>query len=175
MIDDEVQELSAWQEKYHFDGRMRTQHRKNSLDSYHRSKGRDPKNPGVATRSRASEPQLLRPGRPKLAKMNSLLGVLRAVAKNRCSRTGVECTITIEEVQLLYLEQGGICPLTGVAFESTGPRHLKPSLDRIDGSKGYVPGNVRIVTQWANYARNAYGDEVFIMMCSMVTAHVSHK
>ncbi len=35
-----------------------------------------------------------------------------------------------------------------------------PSVDRIDSSKGYVPGNVRLVCVAANLAMNEWGEDV---------------
>lgn len=59
----------------------------------------------------------------------------------------------------------GVCEVTGLplAMEYGGRAHrnpLVPSADRIDGSKGYSPENVRLVCGWFNYARQDWPDEV---------------
>ena len=73
--------------------------------------------------------------------------------KQRATRNGLECTITAKE--LLPLPE--ICPLLGIHLDYSkggkgrgGFRNDSPSLDRIDNSKGYVPGNVWIISYRAN-------------------------
>jgi hypothetical protein len=57
------------------------------------------------------------------------------------------------------------CAVTGVAFEFEGKRNpFRPSLDRIDSSRGYEPGNVRLVTLAANLAMSNWGDETLLKM-----------
>jgi len=61
------------------------------------------------------------------------------------------------------------CELTGLEFqmESRGPNRANPfapSLDRIEPSKGYVEGNVRLVCYAVNMARSDWGDEVLLIV-----------
>ena len=42
------------------------------------------------------------------------------------------------------------CPVMGTEFVRGDPRHNSPSLDRIDNSRGYVPGNIQIISDLAN-------------------------
>ena len=63
--------------------------------------------------------------------------------------------VTIDEAYLvdLFLKQDGNCAVTGLAMNTqkgAGIRFTSPSLDRIDNTKGYEPGNVR----WVCYAVN---------------------
>ena len=48
---------------------------------------------------------------------------------------------------------GPRCPVMGVTYK-TGKNHIPdakaPSLDRIDPKKGYVPGNVVVISRMAN-------------------------
>lgn len=61
-----------------------------------------------------------------------------------------------DELADLLRLQNGACALTGYAFKPQHPNpHLRPSLDRIDSSKGYVPGNLQIVTRAANFYKSA--------------------
>ena len=65
------------------------------------------------------------------------------------------------------------CALTGIPLKRKnidGKRHHNaPSIDRIDNNLGYEEGNVRWTSQWANLARNDYGDKVFYDMCKKTT------
>lgn len=68
-------------------------------------------------------------------------------AKDRARKTGLECNITEDDIIIPEL-----CPLLNVPF-IWGTRNSKwytYSLDRIDNSKGYVKGNVQVITYLAN-------------------------
>jgi hypothetical protein len=39
---------------------------------------------------------------------------------------------------------------------------FRTSVDRIDNNRGYVQGNVRLLTHWANNAKSTWPDETFI-------------
>ena len=95
------------------------------------------------------------------------------VIRKRCKKSGVECSITPALLAGLWDTQGGICPLTG--WEMT-PRKsgsgLEPrvvSVDRIEQSKGYVPGNVRLVAFAANNARYVWSDATLIELAEAIT------
>lgn len=72
-------------------------------------------------------------------------------AKRRSFRKGIDFTITIEDVVI-----PDVCPLLGlrlaidVSSGVQGPKNCSPTLDRIDNTKGYVPGNVRAISWRAN-------------------------
>lgn len=62
----------------------------------------------------------------------------------------------VEEIYALWTLQDGRCALTDYKFHSTKPnKHLLPSLDRKDSAKGYVKGNLQIVTRAANFFKSA--------------------
>ena len=84
-------------------------------------------------------------------------------ARNRAKRRGQECTITEADVGALIAP--GVCAITGLPFvlEWDGPsikNPWAPSLDRIDVTRGYVPGNVRAVCWIVNHMRGDYPDAV---------------
>jgi len=61
-----------------------------------------------------------------------------------------------DEIADLFRLQNGTCQLTGYTFRQQHPNpHLRPSLDRIDSSKGYVPGNLQVVARAANFYKSA--------------------
>jgi len=70
-----------------------------------------------------------------------------------------EVTITPEFLYSLWDTQGGLCALSKMPMfhEFHNPRSV--SIDRIDGKLGYVPGNVQLVCQWVNLAKNKFSNE----------------
>lgn len=69
-------------------------------------------------------------------------------AKIRGKRFGVEATITLNDIVLPE-----VCPILGIPL-AVGVSGHAPSLDRIDNTKGYVPGNVQVISEKANRMKN---------------------
>ena len=88
----------------------------------------------------------------KYLNMDPRLKLLYA-ARNRAKRNGLECTITVDDIVIPEL-----CPALGIKLEARigagrqnrGDIGGSPSLDRIDNSKGYTPGNVAVISLRAN-------------------------
>jgi len=82
--------------------------------------------------------------------------------KQRAKREGIPFNIT--ENDLVWNES---CPIFGVDIDYTQNPSLSnnwASVDRIDPSKGYVVGNVRIVSMRANRAKwNLTDDEIVLL------------
>lgn len=73
------------------------------------------------------------------------------LAKRRALSKGKEFTISLEEIIIPV-----ICPLLGIEINSYSPTNdQRPSIDRIDSSKGYIPGNVWVVSWKANRLKNS--------------------
>ncbi len=74
--------------------------------------------------------------------------------------------IDVEFLRSLWEAQQGCCAVSGLAFtdephkEAFVKTPFAPSLDRIDSSRGYLKGNVRLVCIAANFALNEWGDDV---------------
>lgn len=79
---------------------------------------------------------------------SKLLTYARSAAKNK----KLVCTLTKEDIVIPKR-----CPVFGIPLFFTEGRRTDntPSLDRLDNSKGYVPGNVAVVSWRAN---NRKGD-----------------
>lgn len=67
------------------------------------------------------------------------------------------------EILALPMEQGYACPISGSYFthdafdgDEVGP--FQPSVDRIDTTRGYVRGNIRIVCLLVNVAMSHWGE-----------------
>lgn len=81
----------------------------------------------------------------------NLVRALVTEARARAKARGVTFAITPEDVPPI----GVVCPLLGHSFYiGPGRSPFAPSLDRIDPSRGYVPGNVWIVGYRANLIKN---------------------
>lgn len=69
-------------------------------------------------------------------------------ARYRSRERGMACTITVADIVI-----PAVCPILGIplVMRSGGkPRADAPTLDRIDNSQGYIPGNVRVISARAN-------------------------
>jgi hypothetical protein len=72
-------------------------------------------------------------------------------AKHRAKRDGVPCTITAKDIVIPK-----VCPALGVKLEQgTRQNHANaPTLDRVFPERGYIPGNVRVISHKANLIKN---------------------
>lgn len=74
----------------------------------------------------------------------SILHQLRSNAKKK----GHEFNLTLEDIVIPEY-----CPILGVKLDSAIYRY-SPSVDRIDSSKGYIKGNIQIISTKANNMKN---------------------
>lgn len=97
---------------------------------------------------------------------------IKSQARKTKTRQVLLFTITIEYMWELLKQQGFRCALSGVPI-SLSPRWKIPgsaSVDRIDSSQGYVPGNVQWVHKDINLMKNRLNQDYFIKMCKQVAA-----
>ena len=77
-----------------------------------------------------------------------------ARAKSRALAKNLEFNLELEDIIIPE-----ICPIMGVplAVQSgrSGAYTLSPSVDRIDNAKGYIKGNVWVISQMANAMKGA--------------------
>lgn len=72
--------------------------------------------------------------------------VMWSGARVRARRAGLEFTITPGDIRIPER-----CPILGfVMVRAGGTRCLSPSVDRLDNSRGYVRGNVWVISDRAN-------------------------
>ena len=90
--------------------------------------------------------------------------------KGRAKQRGLAFDLTPEYVKQLWNECGGICPMTGVPMlkKSYVNDPFSMSVDRLDPKKGYIKGNVRLISRWYNIARSNWGDKFVLEMCQRV-------
>lgn len=95
--------------------------------------------------------------------------------RERALRKGMEFRVSTEFLDTLWEAQRGKCAMTGwdLQFSHTTYRDAAStaSLDRIDSSQGYVPGNVQWLHRTVNVSKMTASDEEFISMCRAVAEH----
>lgn len=80
---------------------------------------------------------------------------LVAQAKSNARKTEREFNITGEEVYELWQKQGGLCALTNLPMQHhPAYSDMNASMDRIDGSAGYVIDNIQLVCWRINEMKN---------------------
>lgn len=88
--------------------------------------------------------------------------------RERAKRRGLECTITIEDIESVMVD---VCPVLDIPLtvnELGSSRDNSYSLDRIDNNKGYVPGNIQIISVKANTMKsNATLEELEALVAYM--------
>ena len=95
------------------------------------------------------------------------------VKRNAINR-GISFSLTLESLKALWEKQNGICPYTGISMKLGKVRDGRiflpdwASLDRIDSSKGYEPGNVQFVCLFINYGKNGFSHEKVVEFLSKI-------
>lgn len=94
----------------------------------------------------------------------SPLKYLYRLAARRAKERGL-----VFDIQLSDLSLPDTCPLLGIRIDSFDPvLDFHPSIDRIDSTKGYVKGNVWIISHRANRIKNnATADELMIIALAL--------
>ena len=70
----------------------------------------------------------------------------------RAAKHKMEHNIDLEDIVI-----PDVCPVLGIKLDRYAPNHAPnlPSLDRVDSSKGYIKGNVRVISWRANRLKQA--------------------
>jgi hypothetical protein len=92
-------------------------------------------------------------------------------AKSRAKASGMEFTIGKEDIVLSER-----CALLDVEIDYStdkgqGGSPHSPSLDRIDNSKGYVPGNVWVISRQANTMKSSASYEELLLFAKNISIH----
>ena len=94
-------------------------------------------------------------------KSNSAEYKMLARAKARSKRAGIECTISLEDIQIPEK-----CPILGIPLVchkgTPGGRENSPALDRLDNTQGYVPGNIQVTSHMANMMKSSAPPELLV-------------
>lgn len=89
-------------------------------------------------------------------------------AKNRAKKLGLDFNLELSDIVIPE-----ICPLLEVpiVLGNADDYEYSPSIDRIDNSKGYVKGNVWIISKKANSMKNSATKEELTNFCKNVTRY----
>lgn len=103
--------------------------------------------------------------------------------KKHAKKHGIPFTITQEYLKNLYETMPDKCPVLGVPFKrhdinkstSKTKSPYSPSLDRLIPSKGYVPGNLVLICDWANRIKQDATIEQVEMLYKYLKKNISKK
>lgn len=89
-------------------------------------------------------------------------------AKNRAARKGLEFNLELSDIVI-----PDVCPLLEVPFQfgTKDSYDYSPSLDRIDNSKGYIKGNVQVISMKANAMKNSASPDELHTFCKNILRH----
>lgn len=107
--------------------------------------------------------------RNKYLEKNPEKKLLKASRGNAKAR-GLEHTITLQDIKI-----PDVCPYLGIKLTSeiNGKNNASTlSLDRIDNTKGYVPGNIQVISRLANNMKsNATLEQMAIFAEAVLKMH----
>lgn len=95
--------------------------------------------------------------------------LLVSYSRQRSRKFGIEFSITEADVYIPVK-----CPLLGIEIRCNddNPGPGSPTLDRIDPTKGYVPGNVQVISHLANRIKSNASAEELDTFC---TSHLKSR
>jgi hypothetical protein len=98
---------------------------------------------------------------------------LCTIAKHRAKKKGLDFNITKGDFKV-----PPFCPILGIPLEfhfdgSNGGKPNSPSLDRIDNSKGYVKGNVQVISLLANTMKSYASKEQLLTFAKWILLEYS--
>lgn len=87
--------------------------------------------------------------------------------KTRATERGIAFDLTMEDIVI-----PSHCPILGVELKAhrgrSGGSPNSPALDRIDNTKGYIKGNVMVMSHLANMMKSSATDEQLVMFAIWV-------
>ena len=88
-------------------------------------------------------------------------------AKSRAAQSGLEFNLNKEDIQIPTH-----CPVLGIPLSTykgtSGGRDNSPALDRVDNNKGYIKGNILVISHLANMMKSSADQEQLIKFSEWV-------
>jgi archaellum component FlaC len=93
-------------------------------------------------------------------------------SKSRARKKGFEHNITIEDIKIPKN-----CPLLGIPLTKgkDGVHSNSPTLDRIDSNKGYVKGNVWVISYKANTIKSDATPEELLTIATRLSQFIAER
>lgn len=94
--------------------------------------------------------------------------VMLYMAKVRSKQLGHKFNITVEDIFIPKY-----CPVLGLKLEKQNHKSApnSPSLDRVDNTKGYIKGNVRVISKKANELKRELTLKQLKSLCLYIEEH----
>lgn len=109
--------------------------------------------------------RLLNPEQTRLDKRdwrhNNPERILLSGAKTRAKQKGLDFNLELSDIII-----PNFCPVLGISIIIGGDKlsNNSPTLDRIDSTKGYVKGNIEVISWRANFLKsNATFEEMYLL------------
>ena len=101
--------------------------------------------------------------------VRSRLTVALNTARGSARRKGLPCTITLDDLLLLWADQGGRGEYTGVPMSVAGNREGNSvSIERVDSFSGYTPDNVVLCCVFVNRMKQDASLDEFYAWCEAI-------
>jgi DNA-directed RNA polymerase subunit RPC12/RpoP len=92
-------------------------------------------------------------------------------AKSRALQRNLEFNIEITDIVIPEF-----CPILGIELKEhkgrSGGEKTSPALDRIDNSKGYVKGNIIVISHLANMMKSSANNEELRLFAKWITVNI---
>ena len=115
---------------------------------------------------------------PKRAKwaLSLASGIRKRCNRPKSSERVIEYDKDITSLYLMELfdKQGGKCYYTGMPMNFPNVRLTKPSVDRIDSTKGYTKDNIVLCCMGINFLKNNESIEDFQKFMSLLAPHMQY-
>ena len=99
-------------------------------------------------------------------------------ARDRSKSHNIDFSLTLEEIENLWIVQNGTCALSGIQMTyelQNGRTPTNVSIDKIDRTKGYVTGNVQLVCMACNQMKSDLSEEEMYQFCKKIVEHYESK
>lgn len=95
-------------------------------------------------------------------------------AKSRAKERNLEFDIELNDIVIPKL-----CPILGIELKEkrgkSGGNNNSPALDRIDNSKGYIKGNVQVISHLANMMKTCASNSELLSFAKWVMSNVTDE